>query len=95
MSEHTTLAAEGHAPVPCGSASYDFETPDGLRALLTHLHEAGPGSWRGDREAAALMRFAAHKYRWLAHKYGLDVWEVASAAFETMLHRSTRAARNP
>jgi hypothetical protein len=95
MSEHTTPIAEGYAAVQDGSADYGFETPDGLRALLIRPHESGPGSWRDDRDAAELMRYAALKYRQLARKYGLDAWEVASAAFETMLHRSTRAARNP
>lgn len=95
MSEHTTPITEGHTAVPGGSAGYEFETPEGLRALLIRLHESGPGSWCSDREVTALMRYAAFKYRRLARKYGLDAWEVASAAFETMLARSTRAARNP
>lgn len=95
MSEHTTPTAEGHAAALVSSAGYSFETPEGLRALLIRLHKSGHGSWRSDREVTALMRFAAFKYRRLARKYGLDAWEVASAAFETMLHRSTRTARNP
>lgn len=95
MSEHTRTIAEGHAAVPGNSAGHGFETPEGLRALLIRLHESGPGSWRGDCEAAELMRYAAFKYRRLARKYGLDAWDVASAAFETMLYRSTRTARNP
>lgn len=95
MSERITPTASDSAAAQVSSESHGFETPEGLRRLLRRLHESGPGSWRGDREAAELMRYAAFRYRRLARKYGLDAWEVASAAFETMLHRSTRAARNP
>lgn len=95
MSEHTTPIAHDDVGVQVGSESHGFETPEGLRRLLCRLHESGPGSWRGDREAAELMRYAAFRYQRLARRYGLDAWEVASAAFEVMLHRSTRAARNP
>lgn len=31
---------------------YGFEAPEDLRAQLIRLHEAGPGAWRSDREAA-------------------------------------------
>ena len=41
------------------------------------------------------MRYTAERYRRLARKYGLDEWEVASAAFEVMLAPSTRNAGNP
>ncbi len=95
MSEHSTLTASDGTAVPVGSVEHGFETPEGLRTLLIRLNDSGPGAWRGDREAAELMRYAAFRYRRLARKYGLDVWEVASAAFEVMLTRAVRAARNP
>lgn len=41
------------------------------------------------------MRYAATRYTPLARKYGLDVWEIASAAFIAMLGEATRRARNP
>lgn len=94
MDEHLEPYAGGPAG-PTGSASYGFESPERLRALLIRLHEARPGAWRSDREAADLMRYAAVRYRRLAHRYGLDEWEVASAAFEVMLAPSTRNAENP
>lgn len=72
-----------------------FETPEGLRTLLVRLHEAGPGSWRHDREAHDLARFTARKYGLLARKHGLDPWEAVRIAFEAMLQESTRTARNP
>lgn len=72
-----------------------FESPEGLRALLIRLHEAGAGAWQRDRDAAELMRYTADRYRRLARKYELDAWEVASAAFEVMLAPSTRKAGNP
>ncbi|MDR0591758.1 MAG: hypothetical protein LBG60_00580 [Bifidobacteriaceae bacterium] len=95
MTEHTSPANSNDAPAQTGSASHDLENPEALRALLIRLHEAGPGAWQHDREAAELMRYTAVRYRPLAQKRGLDPWEIASAAFEVMLAPSTRKARNP
>lgn len=95
MTEHTPHAASDDAAAPAGSGSRGFERPEGLRALLLRLHEAGPGAWQRDREAAELMRYTADRYRRLARRHGLDAWEVASAAFEVMLAPSTRKAGNP
>lgn len=95
MTEHTPPAGSDDAADLAGSASHEFESPEGLRALLIRLHEAGPGAWQGDREAAELMRYTAARYQRLARKHGLDVWEIASAAFEVMLAPSTRKADNP
>ncbi len=94
MDEHTAPGA-GDPAASAGSASHGFESPERLRALLIRLHESGPGAWRVDREAAELMRYTTARYRRLAHKHGLDPWEIASAAFEVMLAASTRKARNP
>ncbi|MCH6470780.1 hypothetical protein [Sinomonas terrae] len=74
---------------------YGFEDSEGLRALLTRLHDAGRGAWREDPEAAALMRHAAEKYAALARKHGLDPWEAATAAFEAMRNPSVRRAQDP
>ncbi len=95
MTEHTSPAASNDAAAQSGSASHNLDTPEGLRALLIRLHESGSGAWQHDREAAELMRYAAVRYRPLAQKYGLDAWEIASAAFEVMLAPSIREARNP
>lgn len=78
VDEHTSPAINVGAG-PAGSTSGGFESPEGLRALLLRLHKAGPGAWRGDREAADLMRYTAAKYRPLARKHGLDSREIASA----------------
>lgn len=94
MTEHTPPASDDAAE-PAGPASHGIESPEGLRALLIRLHGAGPGAWRGDREAAELMRYTAVRYGRLARRYGLDAWEVASMAFEVMLAPSTRNAGNP
>lgn len=94
MNEHAS-PAESDGAARFGSASHSFDTPEGLRALLIRLYESGPGAWQHDREAAELMRYTAIRYRPLAQKHGLDVWEVASAAFEVMLAPSTRKAGNP
>lgn len=72
-----------------------FEDPEGLRALLHRLHDAGRGSWRDDPEAAALMRHAAEKYAALARRHGLDPWEAAAAAFDAMRSASVRRAEDP
>ncbi len=46
----------------------DYTTSQGLRSLLTRLHEAGPGAWEHDPAAQELMAFAAEKYAALARK---------------------------
>lgn len=94
MDEHTSPDLNGAAGT-AGSTSGGYESPEVLRSSLIRLHDAGPGAWRGDREAAELMRYTATKYRPLARKHGLDAWAVASAAFEVMLAPSTRNAGNP
>ena len=80
-------------PAPHGAE--DYTTSAGLRALLTRLHEAGPGAWSRDPVAQALMAFAAEKYAALARKHNLDPWEAASAAFDVMRTRSAREAHDP
>lgn len=94
MDEHTSPDLNGAAGT-AGSTSGGYESPEVLRSLLIRLHDAGPGAWRGDREAAELMRYTAIKYRPLARRHGVDAWAVASAAFEVMLAPSTRNAGNP
>lgn len=88
MSTRTTPAAGG-------ATSGDYRTPEGLRALLIRLTDAGPGAWQRDPEAAGTMAFAAQKYASLARKHGLDPWEAASAAFEVMHTDAARNADNP
>src|SRR5690625_184700 len=73
----------------------DYTTSQGLRSLLTRLHEAEPGAWEHDPAAQELMTFAAEKYAALARKHGLDPWEAASAAFDVMRTRSAREAVDP
>jgi hypothetical protein len=77
------------------SSGLAFADPEGLRALLFRLHNAGRGAWRADAEAASLMRFAADRYASLAHKYGFEPADAAVAAFEAMLNESTRTAQDP
>ncbi|WP_193095648.1 hypothetical protein [Brevibacterium sp. FME17] len=73
----------------------DFTRSEGLRTLLTRLHDAGPGAWEHDPTAAALMAYAAEKYTPLARKHGLDPWEAASAAFDVMRTQAARTANDP
>ena len=94
MDDHTSLSTSSAAG-RADSTHHGFETPAGLRALLIRLHEAGPGAWCSDREAAELMRYTAERYKPLARRHGLDAWEVASAAFEVMLTVAVRNADNP
>lgn len=72
-----------------------FASSEGLRALLVRLHEAGPGAWHHDADAAELMRFAADRYAALARKYGQEPIDAAAAAFEAMQNSSTRTANDP
>ncbi|MFC7620669.1 hypothetical protein [Microlunatus sp. GCM10028923] len=72
-----------------------FTSSEGLRALLTRLHEAGPKGWKQDPIAAELMEFVANKYASLARKHGLDPWEAASAAFDVMRTKAARCANDP
>ncbi|WP_075889530.1 hypothetical protein [Actinomyces provencensis] len=73
----------------------DFTTGEGLRTLLTRLHEAGESAWASDPAARELMAYTAEKYTPLARKHGLDPWEAASAAFDAMQYASTRRADDP
>jgi hypothetical protein len=72
-----------------------LEDSEVLRDLLTRLDGRGRGAWRQDPQAAALMRHAAQKYAALAKKHGLDPWEAATAAFESMRNPSVRRAADP
>lgn len=72
-----------------------FESSERLRELLTRLNDEGPGAWRSDPEAAALMQHAAQRYAALARKHGLDPWEAATAAFEAMRTAAVRRADDP
>ena len=89
-----TLLAPPAGPVDA-STEPAFTNPEGLRALLVRLHHAGPGAWRRDREAAALMAFAAERYAALARKYGQEPADAAVAAFEAMRTQATRTADDP
>ncbi len=82
-------------PGPEDSPAEDYTTGEGLRALLTRLHEAGPGAWKHDPVAGDLMAYTAERYAPLAHKHRLDPWEAASAAFDVMRTRAAREADDP
>lgn len=72
-----------------------FGDAEGLRRLLVRLDRAGPGSWRTDPEAAALMTFCADRYAALARKFDQTPHDAATAAFEAMLYDSTMTAEDP
>lgn len=77
------------------AAHIDFTTGEGLRILLTRIHDAGKAAWRSDRDVPALMDYTATKYAPLARKHGLDAWEAASAAFDVMRTPSVLRANDP
>jgi len=77
------------------AARTDFTTGEGLRTLLTRLHNAGREAWRTDPDVVALMDYTATKYAPLARKHGLDAWEAASAAFDVMRTPSVLRANDP
>ncbi len=91
----TMSIATLNGPTEQGSAADDFTTSEGLRSLLTRLHDAGAGAWERDPAAAELMLFAAEKYASLARKHGLDPWEAASGAFDVMRTKAARRADDP
>ncbi|WP_454860124.1 hypothetical protein [Promicromonospora soli] len=73
----------------------EFATPEGLRALLNRLAEAGPGAWAASPEATALLAHCADRYRHLARKHRLTEHDAAVAAFEALGSTAVRRARNP
>lgn len=77
------------------TADTHFTSPEGLRSLLTRLHDAGQGAWRDDEEAAELMRFAIRKYTPLARYHRQQPEDAAVAAYEAMLTNAVRHAGNP
>lgn len=77
------------------AAHIDFTTGEGLRILLTRIHDAGKAAWRSDRDVPALIDYTATKYAPLARKHGLDAWEAASAAFDVMRTPSILRANDP
>lgn len=83
-----------HASEPHADRSR-FDDSELLRSLLQRLHDAGPGAWRRDREADALMEHVAQRYAALARKHDLGPWDAAAAAFEAMRTRAARHADDP
>ena len=73
----------------------EFESSEGLRALLERLAGQEHGAWRHDKEAAALMAHVVKRYAKLARKHGLDPWDAAAAAFDAMRSSSVRNADDP
>ena len=73
----------------------EFATPEGLRALLNRLAEAGPDSWTTSSEAAELLAYCADRYVHLARKHHASGHDAAVAAFEALRSPSVRRARNP
>ncbi|GAA4687961.1 hypothetical protein APR04_005502 [Promicromonospora umidemergens] len=73
----------------------EFATPEGLRALLDRLAEAGPGSWAASPEATALLAYCADRYVHLARKHHASGHDAAVAAFEALRSVSVRRSRNP
>lgn len=74
---------------------YDFARSEDLRRLLVRLHEAGPGAWRDDPEASALMTYSMQKYGALARRHRLEPEDAATAAFDVMRTRAARTAQDP
>lgn len=81
-------------PQPSG-VRRGFEHSEGLRTLLTRLHEAGRRAWRYDPEVTALMQHAMQRYAALARRHGLDPWEAAAAAFDAMRTGAVLRADDP
>jgi hypothetical protein len=79
---------------PAGSEPA-FASSAGLRALLQRLHAAGPGAWREDPEASALLAYTIERYAPLARSWHRDPGEAGTAAFLAMTHDGVRRAADP
>src|SRR5699024_2154353 len=71
----TCLSGGATIMTTTAAAHIDFTTGEGLRSLLTRIHDAGRTAWRSDRDVPSLMDYTATKYAPLARKHGLDAWE--------------------
>lgn len=80
---------------PDAAAEPAFASSAGLRALLARLHAAGPGTWRDDPDATALMTYTIDRYAPLARAWHRDPGDAATAAFLAMIHEGVRSARDP
>ncbi len=88
LSHHAgAVSAAGREPAFASSA--------GLRALLERLHTAGPGAWRKDPEAAALVAYTIERYAPLARSWHRDPSEAGAAAFLALTHDGVRRAGDP
>ncbi len=72
-----------------------FASAAGLRALLERLHAAGPGAWREDPEASALLAYTIERYAPLARSWHRDPGEAGSAAFLALRNDGVRRAADP
>ena len=88
------VPANREGPSHAGSQP-EFATPEGLRALLDRIAEAGLQAWATMPEAAELLLFCADRYRNLARKHHLSEHDAAVAAFEALRNRAVRRAENP
>ncbi|MEV0952671.1 hypothetical protein [Promicromonospora sp. NPDC050249] len=88
------VPANREGPSRAGSQP-EFATPEGLRALLDRIAEAGVHAWATIPEAAELLLFCADRYRNLARKHHLSEHDAAVAAFEALRNPAVRRAENP
>jgi hypothetical protein len=72
-----------------------FASAAGLRALLERLHATGPGAWREDPEASALLAYTIERYAPLARSWHRDPGEAGTAAFLAMRNDGVRRAADP
>lgn len=87
-----SAASSAVRPAGCEPA---FASSAGLRALLERLHAAGPGAWRQDPEAAALVVYTIERYAPLARSWHRDPAEAGTAAFLAMSYDGVRRAADP
>ncbi len=84
-----------HASASPAGLEPAFASPAGLRRLLERLHAAGPGAWREDPEASALVAYTIERYAPLARSWHRDPGEAGTAAFLAMTHNGVRRAGDP
>ncbi|MHB1808108.1 MAG: hypothetical protein ACYCU0_02285 [Solirubrobacteraceae bacterium] len=78
-----------------GTCQPSFASAEGLRALLRRLHAAGPGAWRQDSQASALLAYTIERYAPLARSWHRDPGEAGTAAFLALRNEGIRRAQDP
>lgn len=82
------------APTPENGRAF-WESPEGLRTVLTMIHAVGPTGWRTLPVATELLTYAQHRFASLARSWHRPVEDAAHAAFLAMHDPGILQAESP